>query len=592
MQCGLPWAGATFVRGYGRRSTRVRRRSFAATDAGGRSLEVHLRVHELLAIGIADRLRRRSACPLHTPNVAMSPYTVVATNRHLLTGARRTPLTAGCMLLAAHMLGACGAETGEEGASDVGLADATADVADVDAATDTPDTAAEDVAADLSDDDAGDTAAEDSSADADVDAGNPCGNGTLDPGERCDDGNLVAGDGCDESCAREAFCGDGELDEGERCDDGNNQSGDGCRSDCNSDETCGNDIIDFAGGEVCDDATACVDCAAVTACGDGEVGDGEACDDGNAASFDGCSAGCLAEHALVVNRLALAGNNAGCDLNGDGSPDNAFGRALGPLAGAINPLIADELSASSHRIVFVPQGLDDPTGANDDEFRIAWVTSEDADDDPDNDFDGRGVFTVNPSVVSLDGVPAVALQARVRSNMLEAGPEDIPLLDEETLSLGLRAGRIVGTTVSVDGELHDIRDGFICGGFDMPLLVEAGLLTEGRIVSQPACGGGDPAQLVDILLAGGDVGAELGGGAVLPLTFGATPPDLDLDGDGLEGFEFSSGEDCQPIIVACIDGDGSRIEGRDCLFDPAIADGYSASFTFTAIDATVLGVRR
>ena len=39
-------------------------------------------------------------------------------------------------------------------------------------------------------------------------------------------------------------CGDNVLDPGEACDDGNNVSGDGCKGDCSSDETCGNGIVD------------------------------------------------------------------------------------------------------------------------------------------------------------------------------------------------------------------------------------------------------------------------------------------------------------------------------------------------------------
>jgi cysteine-rich repeat protein len=39
-------------------------------------------------------------------------------------------------------------------------------------------------------------------------------------------------------------CGDGVLDSGEACDDGNNVSNDGCKGDCSSNETCGNRIVD------------------------------------------------------------------------------------------------------------------------------------------------------------------------------------------------------------------------------------------------------------------------------------------------------------------------------------------------------------
>jgi cysteine-rich repeat protein len=46
-------------------------------------------------------------------------------------------------------------------------------------------------------------------------------------------------------------CGDGHLDPGEACDDGNNISGDGCQADCSLPGLCGNGVIDP--GEDCDD---------------------------------------------------------------------------------------------------------------------------------------------------------------------------------------------------------------------------------------------------------------------------------------------------------------------------------------------------
>ena len=48
-------------------------------------------------------------------------------------------------------------------------------------------------------------------------------------------------------------CGNSELEPGEACDDGNTLSADGCSSDCRSDETCGNGTVDVAIGELCDD---------------------------------------------------------------------------------------------------------------------------------------------------------------------------------------------------------------------------------------------------------------------------------------------------------------------------------------------------
>lgn len=52
-------------------------------------------------------------------------------------------------------------------------------------------------------------------------------------------------------CGRwRAECGNGELEEGEACDDGNTVSGDGCSADCSSDESCGNEL--FEPPEECD----------------------------------------------------------------------------------------------------------------------------------------------------------------------------------------------------------------------------------------------------------------------------------------------------------------------------------------------------
>ena len=73
---------------------------------------------------------------------------------------------------------------------------------------------------------------------------------------------------------------------------------------------------------------------------------------------------------------------------------------------------------------------------------------------------------------------------------------------------------------------------------------------------------------------------------------GNVAPDVDLDGDGLESFEVTrTGPDgCQPVITACIDGDGTRIEGRDCVRNPGFVDGYSAGLTYTATRAEIVGV--
>ncbi len=85
-------------------------------------------------------------------------------------------------------------------------------------------------------------------------------------------------------------CGDGLLQAaalGEACDDGNSASGDGCSANC----------------LVLEENFACLTpgeaCASTLVCGDGVIAGTETCDDGNAKALDGCDAACLLEAGWV-----------------------------------------------------------------------------------------------------------------------------------------------------------------------------------------------------------------------------------------------------------------------------------------------------
>lgn len=78
-------------------------------------------------------------------------------------------------------------------------------------------------------------------------------------------------------------CGDGILTLGEACDDGNTRSGDGCRADCRQSEP----------GYACSPPGS--PCQELVICGDSILSPSEQCDDGNAKDGDGCSAHCLFE---------------------------------------------------------------------------------------------------------------------------------------------------------------------------------------------------------------------------------------------------------------------------------------------------------
>lgn len=149
-----------------------------------------------------------------------------------------------------------------------------------------------------------------------------CGNGSVEDGEACD---TPGTNGCNASCLRTGNsqgngCGDGtvQADRGEECDEGakNGQAGSGCTSAC------------LLTGSV----------SGVSVCGNGSVGVGEACDDGNAQSGDGCGPTCLREGSK--QDVYVCGNGAlepgeQCDYAPGGAVDEILiaGRgavALGP----------------------------------------------------------------------------------------------------------------------------------------------------------------------------------------------------------------------------------------------------------------------
>ncbi|REG24456.1 cysteine-rich repeat protein [Archangium gephyra] len=75
-------------------------------------------------------------------------------------------------------------------------------------------------------------------------------------------------------------CGDGVVSPGEACDDGNSASGDGCGTDCG-----------IEAGYSCHGQPSLCNAG----CGDGVLGEGEQCDDGNSTAGEGCGVHCAIE---------------------------------------------------------------------------------------------------------------------------------------------------------------------------------------------------------------------------------------------------------------------------------------------------------
>ncbi len=414
-----------------------------------------------------------------------------------------------------------------------------------------------------------------------------CGNGRIEAGEQCDDGNVAAGDGCGTDCTRDPYCGDGMMGAGEVCDDGNNLSGDGCRADCLSNEMCGNGVVDFHRGEVCDGGAGCgMDCRTIAGCGDGMVVAPEQCDDGNTTRWDGCGADCRDEVSVLLENTQFGDEMTGCDYSGDGNPDNRFATALGPALMLINMFFGGGGGpgggGGGPTFLLSFLGLDDPMGVNDPALRTAWLLG---------DSNGMGGYTVDPNSLNMDLTPTTSLESTIMSRALEGGPEDLDL-PIAFLPITLERGILSATTTQMGGELSGLDDGLICGGIPTGLLSflsasmlemfggGGGFMIE---IGDPCDGSTDDPTLADMMIGGAQI-------AIIRLR--PTSPDVDLDGDGLESFEVArtGPRGCQPVVTACIDGDGTRIEGRGCYNDPRIADGYSAALTFTASRTEITGV--
>ncbi|MCS6898603.1 MAG: DUF4215 domain-containing protein [Myxococcales bacterium] len=123
-------------------------------------------------------------------------------------------------------------------------------------------------------------------------------------------------DACTNTC-KKAVCGDGIVGPGEQCDDGNQDNTDACVEGCKS-AICGDGFV--GPGEACDDGNqdetdGCTSACKLITCGNGQLDEGEECDDGNKDNSDECIDTCL--NAACGDSFTGPGEE--CD---DGNQDN------------------------------------------------------------------------------------------------------------------------------------------------------------------------------------------------------------------------------------------------------------------------------
>jgi fibro-slime domain-containing protein len=152
-----------------------------------------------------------------------------------------------------------------------------------------------------------------------------CGDGKMITVEKCDDGNSMDGDGCSSNCLVEpgascmgtpskctvAVCGNGAQEGNEGCDCGDGTAahpvpancpgpnglftgdGSGCSKTCTKEPQCrGTQPMPKYSGTTH---------ACAVSCGNGNVEEGEDCDDGNSADGDGCSRDCKVEAGFTCS---------------------------------------------------------------------------------------------------------------------------------------------------------------------------------------------------------------------------------------------------------------------------------------------------
>ncbi|MCB9807798.1 DUF4215 domain-containing protein [Candidatus Peribacteria bacterium] len=144
-------------------------------------------------------------------------------------------------------------------------------------------------------------------------ASSVCGNGIVEPPEECDDSNRRDNDGCSTTCRAEVgMCGDGTIQRllGEQCEPSLHDEN--LPYDCVEcrflSHLCGDGNLDE--GEECDEGpgnsdnpnTACRLNCSYPRCGDGIIDDqfDEQCDDGNRLNEDGCNRYCIAEQLVPI----------------------------------------------------------------------------------------------------------------------------------------------------------------------------------------------------------------------------------------------------------------------------------------------------
>lgn len=324
----------------------------------------------------------------------------------------------------------------------------------------------------------------------------------------------------------------------------------------------------------------------------------DACSDGTpdsrlediGAEYDGWDAPPGSGLVFIVNQIAFAGAGTGFDLDGQcagGCIDNA----LAPLGRLVNDQVRQALLGGGRLLLIEIAGLVRPYTGWDRAVTVKVYRALDG-DVPSfraNNFkvpsghDDCCKFAIEAG--SLNGGQAQArtrIRARIEDHRLRTVPfGDASLFLElsKYLRLSLAGGRL---SLVLPDRLDELTSGLLGGAVLVASLAE---LEDSTCRLNPLGCSGSSSDTTMLDVVGSFVGQ----------------PDIDVDGDGHECVADRDGDGrydlcCDGIAPApCRPGPSCEEigdpNGSRCAVDARVADGYSAAFVFSAVQAGIVGVR-
>jgi hypothetical protein len=331
----------------------------------------------------------------------------------------------------------------------------------------------------------------------------------------------------------------------------------------------------------------------------------------------GTDAGPGTAHDYVTDtlHLPLAGEVLGCDLDGNGTTDNALGDVLSGLMALVgmgfDPQFGIDTAIADGSLLMLWR-LDDVNDfALDDNTPLTSVLGEDADADLMNNFGGAGTFNTRP------GATTATLPGTLAAGALTAGPGAVPLdvplgTGLGTLSVTLQNTCVTVATIDATSMMTGVMGGAVTQMEVNTTIVPAivafinGGVTAAQIGAAPtACvsdnttiGDGTAAECTALDLDG--ICSASNGVDTGICVYGSDPivsfvvnPSIDADGDGVV-----TAAELQPLLGIVLMPDLDLDQTGDptaCMSAPApecpgVMDAFSLGVAFTAVGASILNL--